>query len=58
MSRPKGSKNSAPDEGAVKDIYMLIKFVSALMANPNIYPKHGDSAVIAMALRMIREMEK
>lgn len=72
MARPVGSRNKT-DEEKIKDIQEemmlvdevghmvskdpLITFIGSLMANPNIYPKHGDSAIIAMAKRMIKEIQ-
>jgi hypothetical protein len=55
MARPVGSKNKQSDETSETTLLYLI---AALMANPNIYPKHSDQAIIAMAKRMIEEIDK
>jgi hypothetical protein len=60
MARLQGSKNKVSTEMSetlVGQDLILVQMILALMANPNIYPKHTDSAIIAMAKRMIKEIE-
>lgn len=60
MARPMGSKNKVSTEMsetlAGQDL-ILVQMILALMANPNVYPKATDSAIIAMAKRMIDELK-
>lgn len=61
MARPQGSKNKVSDETSetlVNPDSTLLALVTALMANPNVYPKHDDSVIVAMAKRMLKEIEK
>lgn len=58
MARPVGSKNKVNDETSETLVNLdLILIVKALVSNPNVYPKHTDSAIIAMAKRMLKEIE-
>lgn len=61
MGRTPGSKNKVSDETSetlVSPDSTLLMLITALVANPNVYPKHGDAVIIEMARRMLKEIEK